>query len=131
MNTILIIDDNRDNLENLGEYLEIEGYKTLLADNGKAGLEYALKFLPDMIICDVSMPEIDGYHVLSHIRDMSVTSGIPFIFNTAISETIDPARAFELGADDYILKPYQPESILETIKKRIKTKGKSELAQCA
>ena len=80
MKTILVIEDTKEILENLTEYLEIEGYKIFPANNGKRGVELARKFIPDLIICDILMPGMDGYEVLHLILDTSETSEIPFYF---------------------------------------------------
>ncbi len=119
MKTILLIEDNKDILENLTEYLELEGYKVLFASNGKEGLELAIKFIPDLIICDVLMPEMDGHEVLRLILDTAKTHEIPFIFSTSNSEKVDRTKALELGADDYIIKPFELETLLVMSKKWI------------
>ncbi|MGP8215211.1 MAG: response regulator [Bacteroidia bacterium] len=107
MKTILLIEDNPDILENLTEYLEIKGFKTLIANNGKKGIELAREFIPDLIICDVLMPQMDGHEVLHILLDIAKTAEIPFIFSTSMSEKIDRAGALALGADDYIVKPFE------------------------
>ena len=121
MKVILLIEDNKDILENLTEFLELEGYKILVADNGKNGVELARKFIPDLIICDTIMALMDGYEVLRLILNMSKTYEIPFIFSTSNSEKVDKAKALELGADDYIIKPYGLETLLIMAKKWIKS----------
>ena len=115
MKTILVIEDNKDILENLTEYLEIEGYKILAANNGKRGVELAREFIPDLIICDVLMHEMDGYEVLHLLLDTSETYEIPFIFSTSVSEKVDRAAALRLGADDYIVKPFAMELLMKMI----------------
>jgi DNA-binding response OmpR family regulator len=117
MKTILLIEDNAFILENLGEYLEIEGYKILLANSGKKGLALARKYLPDLIICDVLMPKMDGHEVLRLLLDTDRTSEIPFVFSTSMAEKNDQMEAIKLGADDYIVKPFQIETLLEVAKK--------------
>lgn len=116
MDTILVIEDNQEILENLTEYFEMEGYNILGANNGKRGIELAGEFLPDIIICDVLMNEMNGHEVLLHLLDSHVTFCIPFIFSTSMSETIDRAEALLLGADDYIIKPFKPEDLLKLVK---------------
>lgn len=116
MKTILIIDDNTSFLENVSEFLEIEGYKTLMANNGKKGIELAQKNFPDLIICDVLMHEIDGHQVLRALLDSTHTAKIPFIFSTSLSEKIDRIETLKLGADEYIVKPYDLENLLEIIR---------------
>ena len=121
MKTILIIEDNEDILENFTEYLEMEGYKILAANNGKRGVELAREFIPDLIICDVMMHEIDGYGVLHLLLETSETHEIPFIFSTSMSEKVDRAEALRLGADDYIVKPFESPTLLVMAKKWIKS----------
>ena len=111
--TILLIEDNPDILENLCEYLEMNGYNILAANNGKKGIELARELIPDLIICDVLMPRMDGYVVLYTLMDIANTSEIPFIFSTSMSENIDRAGALALGADDYIVKPFGLNTLLD------------------
>jgi len=115
MKTILIIDDNISFLENVSEFLEIEGYQTLMANNGKRGLELALEYLPDLIICDVLMHEIDGHEVLRLLLNSTKTFKIPFVFSTSLSENIDRIETLKLGADDYLVKPYEMEGLLKIV----------------
>lgn len=122
MKTILLIEDNKDILENLTEYLELEGYKVLIASNGKDGVELAGKFLPDLIICDVLMQDMDGYEVLQSLLNTERTSKVPFIFSTSNSEKVDRAKAIELGADDYIIKPFEVQALL-VMSKNLIAKG--------
>ena len=112
MKTILLIEDNNDILENLTEYLEIEGYKILMAANGKKGVALARECKPDLIICDVLMGEMGGHEVLRLLLEASETNEIPFIFSTSMSEKIDKTESLALGADDYITKPFEPETLL-------------------
>ena len=90
----------------------MEGYKILTATNGKKGIELANKNIPDLIICDTKMPVMDGYEVLQLILDLKKTHEIPFIFSTSNSENVDRTKALELGADDYIIKPFELQTIL-------------------
>ncbi|MBC7865099.1 MAG: response regulator [Bacteroidia bacterium] len=115
MKTILLIDDNAEILENLTEYLEMEGFKILAAGNGKKGIELATEFLPDLIICDVLMHTMDGHEVLHLLLQTAQTAEIPFIFSTSMSEKVDRAEALKLGATDYIIKPFEPEVLLKMI----------------
>ena len=124
MDTILLIEDNPDILENLTEYLELEGYQILQANNGKKGIDLALEFLPDLIICDVLMPEMDGNEVLHLLLTTAQTHLIPFVFSTSMSEKTNRAEALALGADDYIIKPYTPEDLLKIAKAWIRTGSK-------
>jgi len=121
MKTILVIEDNKDILDNLTEYFEMEGYKILAANNGKTGVELARQFIPDLIICDVLMHEMDGYGVLHLLLDTSETHEIPFIFSTSMSEKVDRTEALRLGADDYIVKPFDMELLLKMVRIWIKS----------
>lgn len=120
MKKILIIEDNAEVRENLEEILELSGYEVLSAPNGKTGVERALELLPDLIICDIMMPELDGFGVLNILSKRSHTSDIPFIFLTAKSENIDFRRGMNLGADDYITKPFYKDELLQVIEMRLK-----------
>lgn len=121
MATILLIEDTLPILENLTEYFEMEGYKILVADNGKKGIELAREHMPDLIICDTKMPLMNGYEVLHLILDLKKTYEIPFIFSTSNSENVDRKKALELGADDYIIKPFEMQTLLTMAKKWIKS----------
>lgn len=120
MKTILLIEDNEDILENLTEYFEIEGYKIIGAKNGKIGVEIASELVPDLIICDVLMPIMDGYEVLNSLLHMARTFHIPFIFSTSMSESVNREDALKLGADDYIIKPFELDSLLKMAESWIK-----------
>lgn len=113
MKTILLIEDNIDILENLIEYLELEGFKVLATNNGKEGIVLAKEHLPDLIICDVLMHGMSGHEVLSLIHNTKSTTKIPFIISTSLSEKIDREATLKLGADDYIIKPYELEDLLK------------------
>jgi CheY-like chemotaxis protein len=120
MKNLLLIEDNPDMRENIAEILELAGYKVVTAENGKIGVELAQKNPPDLIICDVMMPELDGYGVLHILSKNSVTSGIPFIFLTAKAEKEDFMKGMNLGADDYITKPFNDVELLDAIETRLK-----------
>jgi CheY-like chemotaxis protein/CRP-like cAMP-binding protein len=124
--TILVIDDNNDLRENTAEILDLAGYKTLTAENGKRGVEVATKEKPDVIVCDIMMPELDGYGVLHMLRKNPDTQNIPFIFLTAKTERSDFRKGMEMGADDYVTKPFGDIELLNAIEVRIK---KSEVLQ--
>ncbi len=120
MKTILIIEDNRDVRENTAEILELANYKVLQAENGKIGVELAQQKKPDLIICDIMMPVLDGYGVIHLLNKSSVTAGIPFIFLTAKSERTDLRKGMEMGADDYITKPFSDIELLNAVESRLK-----------
>lgn len=126
MKSILVIDDNRDIRENTAEILELAGYKTLTAENGKKGIEVALKEKPDLIVCDIMMPELDGYGVLHLLRKNPEAQNIPFIFLTAKTERTDFRKGMEMGADDYVTKPFEEIELLNAIEIRLK---KAEVLQ--
>lgn len=121
MKTLLIIEDTEPILENLIEYFEMEGFKIYGACNGKIGVEMAEALTPDLIICDVLMPEMDGYQVLDKLLHMAKTREIPFIFSTSMSEKVNREQALKLGADDYIIKPFELEALLKMANSWIKS----------
>ena len=118
--TILVIDDNNDIRENTAEILDLAGYTTFTAENGKKGVELAMKEKPAVIICDIMMPELDGYGVLHILNKSTETSGIPFIFLTAKTEKTDIRKGMNLGADDYLTKPFDDTDLLNAIEARLK-----------
>src|SRR4051812_19394278 len=120
MKTILVIEDNNDIRENVEEILTLSDYKVLTAANGKEGIESAQKNTPDLIICDIMMPGIDGYGVLHVLHKEPATQNIPFIFLTSKSERSDFRAAMEMGADDYITKPFSGNELLNAIESRFK-----------
>jgi DNA-binding response OmpR family regulator len=117
---ILIIEDNEEVRENLAEILELYGYSTMAEPNGLAGVKTAIEHTPDLILCDVMMPELDGYGVLNMLSENERTAGIPFVFITARTETEDIRRGMNLGADDYITKPFYKDELLNVISTRLK-----------
>lgn len=120
MKSILVIDDNPGIRENTAEILELAGYKTFTAENGKKGVEVAVKEKPDVIICDIMMPELDGYGVLHLLKKNADTENIPFVFLTAKTERSDFRKGMEMGADDYITKPFEEIELLNAIETRLK-----------
>ena len=120
MKKILIIEDNDEVRENTAEIIELSNYKVLTAENGKAGVELALAEKPDLIICDIMMPVLDGYGVYHLLGKHTETASIPFIFLTAKSEKTDFRRGMEMGADDYITKPFDGIELLNAIEVRLK-----------
>lgn len=122
MNKVLVIEDNNEIRENLVEILELAGYDVTLANNGKQGVEMATAGLPDIILCDIMMPELDGYGVLYLLNKNLETSTIPFVFITAKSERLDLRKGMEMGADDYLTKPFGRLELLNAIEIRLKKK---------
>ncbi len=115
MKRILLIEDNNDIRENTCELLELEGYKVILAVNGKSGLILALEHLPDIRLCDVMMPEANGYEVFSSLKTNPLTAAIPFVFLTSSAEKRDVENGLGMGANGYIRKPFCPEELFEVI----------------
>ena len=120
MRRILIIDDYTDIRENIAEILTLAGFQTYTAENGKKGVELAIQHLPDLIICDIMMPELDGYGVLHLLKRNPATEPIPFIFLTAKAERTDFRKGMEMGADDYITKPFDDVELLNAIEIRFR-----------
>lgn len=122
MTKILIIEDNDDIRENVMEILGLAGYSVFEANNGKTGAEIAMKNLPDLILCDIMMGDLDGYGVLHLLNKHADTKAIPFIFMTAKSERSDIRKGMELGADDYLTKPFDDTELLNAIESRLRKK---------
>lgn len=120
MKKILIIEDDQVMRENTAEILELSRYEVKTAPNGKLGCATAKEWTPDLIICDIMMPELDGYGVLHVLSKDPKTSSIPFIFLTAKAEKSEIRRGMELGADDYLTKPYEDMELLNAIESRLK-----------
>ncbi len=131
MKKILVIEDEPETLENLVLMLEMEGFKPLSASNGRKGVELARRELPDVILCDVSMPEMDGYAVLESLRAEGATVSIPFIFLTAKTDKKDLRTGMNLGADDYLTKPASAEEVLSAINARLDRHQEKERAAMA
>ena len=119
MKKILVIEDEAELRANVARFLKAEGYEVETADNGASGIEAACARKPDLIVCDIAMPEMDGFGVLFSLRENVTTSSIPFIFLTASTRTYDRKWGVELGADDYITKPFKLEQLLAAIRKRV------------
>lgn len=119
MKRILVIEDNAEVRENLAEILELSGFSVEEAENGKQGVEKALSAPPDLILCDVMMPELDGYGVLQILSKKIATAGIPFIYLTAKTEMEDMRRGMILGADDYLMKPVYKDELIQVINQRL------------
>jgi CRP-like cAMP-binding protein/CheY-like chemotaxis protein len=120
MSKILLIEDNNDVRENTAEILELANYTVVTAENGKVGVEKAMQEKPDLIICDIMMPVLDGYGVLHMINKHEDLKNIPFIFLTAKAERGDFRKGMEMGADDYITKPFTDIELLNSIESRLR-----------
>ncbi|MCX2477278.1 response regulator [Pedobacter sp. MC2016-05] len=123
---VLIIEDHDEIRENLVEILEMARYTVFQAENGKLGVDLAIKHTPDIILCDIMMPELDGYGVLYMLNRHEQTTGIPFIFLTAKAEHADLRKGMELGADDYLVKPFDDMELLNAIDIRLRKKALSD-----
>jgi len=117
---VLIIEDNLDIRENIVEILELSGYQVYAADHGEMGITLALQNLPDIIFCDIMMPQLDGYGVLSRLKDHPLMMNIPFVFLTAKSERLDLSKGIELGANGYLVKPFDDGDLLNVIENKLK-----------
>ena len=129
---ILIVEDNAEIRENTGEILELANYEVYTASNGKEGYEKAVLVSPDLIVCDIMMPVLDGYGLLHLINKNDQLKGIPFIFLTAKTERNDFRKGMEMGADDYITKPFNDIELLNAIESRLnKLNFQKEKAQAS
>ncbi|MGI0487405.1 response regulator transcription factor [Pantanalinema rosaneae CENA516] len=119
MTQILVIEDEVTIQENTQEVLEAYGFEVITADNGAIGVQLARSQVPDLILCDIMMPELDGYGVLAALRQDAVTEMIPIIFLTAKASRADQRQGMNLGADDYLTKPFTAEELLGAISSRL------------
>jgi DNA-binding response OmpR family regulator len=120
MKKILVIEDNQEVRENIAEILGLSNYNVFTASDGKDGVVIALRETPDLIVCDIMMPSLDGYGVLHLLNKHRETYGTPFIFLTAKSEKADFRKGMEMGADDYITKPFDGIELLNAVEIRLK-----------
>lgn len=123
MTKILVIEDEQLVRENILDLLEAEGFDGIGAENGHVGITWAWDCKPDLIICDVMMPELDGYDVLKLLRKEPATATIPFIFLTAKADKDDFRQGMQLGADDYLTKPFTSADLLRAISVRLERKA--------
>ena len=119
MKTILIIEDNKSLRDEVYEALKFEGYEVIQADSGKTGVKFAIMHHPDLILCDIMMPEMDGYEVLTKLRQHDQAKLIPFIFITALADRTNIRAGMEMGADDYITKPFSIKELTSAITIRL------------
>jgi CheY-like chemotaxis protein len=130
MQKILVIEDEETVRENILELLDAEGFDASAAPNGRVGLELARQQLPDLILCDVRMPELDGYGVLQGIRSDPAMAGIPLIFLTAKASKSDLSYGLELGANAYITKPFTITELLSAILQILECSSDREHVGC-
>ncbi len=114
---ILIVEDNEPIRENTTELLELNDYTVLTANNGEEGLDIAIQQTPDLILCDIQMPVMNGYHLLEHIRQLPHLNNSFFVFFTAFSEKKEIEMGLQMGANDYIVKPFSGDELLSKLKK--------------
>ncbi|WP_404786080.1 response regulator transcription factor [Altericista sp. CCNU0014] len=129
MTKILVIEDEVSVRENLVDLLEANDYEAICAENGYIGAIWASEHIPDLIICDVMMPEVNGHEVLEALRQSPTTAMIPFIFLTAMSDTKSIRKGMELGADDYLTKPFESIDLLKSVEIKLKKKADLEKIQ--
>lgn len=120
MKKILVIEDTQNVRENICEILETENYEVFAAENGQSGVEMSKNIQPDLVLCDIMMPGMDGYEVLAKMRKEVVTSTVPFIFLTAKNTRENQRLGMELGADDYIAKPFTVDELLKSVSTRLR-----------
>ncbi|MFD2937878.1 response regulator [Spirosoma flavum] len=117
---LLIIEDEDQIRENLVELLTLSGFKVAAASTGMSGVSQALQHPPDLILCDITMPQMDGYQVLETVRASPFIAHVPFVFLTAKADMVDLRRGMDLGADDYLTKPFTTKDLLAAIDTRLK-----------
>ena len=117
---ILVIEDEPEMRRNLATILKLEKFTALAAENGRTGLDLARREKPDLILCDIMMPELDGHEVVQALRNEPALASIPFIFLTAKGEKSDHRSGMELGADDYLTKPVSKADLLGAIRARLR-----------
>ena len=120
MYRLLVIEDEEDIRENIKEVFELIGSEVHAAANGEEGINLASKIKPDLIICDINMPILDGFQVKKFLAEKKQTAAIPFIFLTAKADLISMREGMNLGADDYIVKPIKAKDLVEAVNKRVK-----------
>jgi DNA-binding response OmpR family regulator len=126
MKKVLVIDDTPEIRMIIEETLNMFGFSTVMAEDGESGLELAKKHLPDLIICDVNMPKLDGFGTLAKLRDDEQTAGIPFMFLSGAVERPTVRRGMEMGADDYLTKPFTPSELLAAVNARLEKQAELE-----
>ncbi|MGW9685767.1 response regulator [Flagellimonas sp. 2504JD1-5] len=126
MKTVLLIEDDLALRENTAELLELSDYTVYTAPNGKVGIQMAKEKIPDIVVCDIMMPEVDGYGVLEELSTDDTTKHIPFIFLSAKTEHKEIRKGMDMGADDYLTKPFEEEDLISAIESRL---AKAEILQ--
>ena len=126
MKKVLVIDDTPEIRMIIEETLNMFGFSTLMAEDGESGVELAKKHLPDLIICDVHMPKLDGFGTLAKLHEDESTAGIPFMFLSGAVERPNVRRGMEMGADDYLTKPFTPSELLAAVNARLEKQAEVE-----
>ena len=126
MKRILLIEDNHSLREEIINVLELEGFDVVTAENGRIGLERLKEGLPDIVLCDLMMPDMDGYETLQAIRGNPATHGLPVILLTARDDEQCKTRGAELGADDYVTKPFKIPDLLRALEAISKKRARKE-----
>ncbi len=130
MEKILLIEDNADFRDNISEILSLNNYTVLTAENGSIGLSLALEEIPDLILCDVLLPDMNGFTVFSVIKNTESVAKVPFIFMTALTDKTEKCKGLELGAEDYITKPFSDLELISTLRCRLnKSKEQKQLLE--
>ena len=117
---LMLVDDDPNLILLVKDYLEFRGYQVMTAENGREALELLEEQIPDLIICDVMMPEMDGYTLVQHIRENSTTEWIPVLFLSAKGQSQDRVKGLNTGADVYIVKPFEPEELVAQVESSLK-----------
>ena len=117
---LLLIDDDPNLILLVKDYLEFRGYEVITAENGREALEVLERDIPDMIICDVMMPEMDGYSLVKHVREDARTSWIPVLFLSAKGQSQDRVKGLNTGADVYMVKTFEPEELVAQVESSLK-----------
>lgn len=123
MRTVLVIEDEAPLRANLVRILSAEGYRVVTAADGDEGIAKVLEARPDLVICDILMPKLDGYGVLAALRARPETAGLPFIFLTASADKDDLARGLQSGANEYVTKPFKIADLLAAVRRRLPAGG--------
>ncbi|MGD1714990.1 response regulator transcription factor [Hydrocoleum sp. CS-953] len=117
---LMLVDDDPNLILLVKDYLEFRGYQVITAENGREALELLEEKIPDLIICDVMMPEMDGYTLVQHIRENSDTEWVPVLFLSAKGQSQDRVKGLNTGADVYIVKPFEPEELVAQVESSLK-----------
>jgi len=123
LRTVLVIEDEAPLRANLVRILSAEGYRVVTAADGDEGIAKVLEARPDLVICDILMPKLDGYGVLAALRARPETAGLPFIFLTASADKDDLARGLQSGANEYVTKPFKIADLLAAVRRRLPAGG--------